>query len=689
MSKEVVLLDDDDSDGDIQEIVPSSSTSNNIVDLTAGGGAAVLSSRKKQKKNRRKSAPSKLSEVQFVGVAAGQQQSTTSNNNAAFRNNNSDDIVEFAGVKRPRHSATSSQNNQFSNAPPSQYQPQSFTNNHFASANGTNNTNGFGGRGGHNNGGAASSRHSFPNSQFGRGSSNNYPNDMLDETIGSSLARFGRGAASNIANVGSSVFNAGLNMLEDVTLPDNSGRNRTNQQQFGRGRGNTGRTGNSYIDQLLGASGLTNDGHNSTIWERQHEQQRRSGGQGMKKRKAPPSSKSKGKTEEQKPSAMEKGKGLQKPQGFDALDMYYPRLKANERTLILHNMILSISSSANNSSASTNIQSKYTTKKFVHEWRVKFEKNNSKPTLWSLAKVLSDEIIRLQQQDDNDDNQKMPANKKKNGKENKSNMKQDNDTDDILVVDSEGKEKKVTLQIGPVSGDILDSLSKYFVAYLNKSKHKSMLDAIEPCQENGLTCSICADEFNPEDTVPCGGLDDIHFYCKGCLSSYCTVTVQSGPIQTMSCPLPSCKALFATADIKSTLSQWDTLMIEHREDGRDRRVALGGEAILHCECGVVAVVTKEDMGDGRITCPGDGCGKRYCAKCGNEDHGKDPCPPPAETLQWLGKNSKPCPNCKNPIEKNGGCDHMTCRPPMGCGHEFWFSCGCNYRGKHTCGKARF
>ena len=556
MSKEVVLLDDDDSDEDVQEIVPS--TSNNIVDLTSGGGGAVSSSSRKKskaekKKKRRKSAPSKLSEVQFVGVAAGQS-SITTNSNASFRNNSNDDIVEFAGVKRPRHSATS-QNNQFSNAP-TQHQPHAFTNNHFASANGTNNnnTNTFGGRGGHNHGGAAaSSRHSFPNSQFGRG----YPNDMLDETIGNSLARFGRGAASNIANVGSSVFNAGLNMLEDVTLPDNLGRNRTNQQQFGRGRGNNGRgSGNSYIDQLLGANGLTNDGHTSTIWEREYEQQRRASSGGMKKRKAPPTSKSKGKTEE-KPTAMEKGKGLQKPQGFDALDMYYPRLKANERTLILHNMILSVSSSANNSSASTTIQSKYSTKKFVHEWRVKFEKNNSKPTLWSLAKGIADEITRLQQDTGDDDNQKMPAKKKKNGKENKSNMKQDNDnTDDILVVDSEGKEKKVTLQIGPVSGDVLDSLSKYFIAYLNKSKHKTMLDAIEPCQSqgNGLTCSICADDFNLEDTVPCGGLDDIHFYCKGCLSSYCTVTVQSGPIQTMSCPLPSCKALFATADIKSTLS---------------------------------------------------------------------------------------------------------------------------------------
>ena len=58
----------------------------------------------------------------------------------------------------------------------------------------------------------------------------------------------------------------------------------------------------------------------------------------------------------------------------------------------------------------------------------------------------------------------------------------------------------------------------------------------------------------------------------------------------------------------------------------------------------------------------------------------------AETLRWLGKqkNVKPCPNCHEMIQKNGGCDHMTCRPPGGCGHEFWFTCGCDYKKPHTC-----
>lgn len=47
----------------------------------------------------------------------------------------------------------------------------------------------------------------------------------------------------------------------------------------------------------------------------------------------------------------------------------------------------------------------------------------------------------------------------------------------------------------------------------------------------------------------------------------------------------------------------------------------------------------------------------------------------SENIKWMMANTKRCPNCRNPIEKNGGCMHMTCgRNAGGCGYEFCWLC---------------
>jgi hypothetical protein len=46
----------------------------------------------------------------------------------------------------------------------------------------------------------------------------------------------------------------------------------------------------------------------------------------------------------------------------------------------------------------------------------------------------------------------------------------------------------------------------------------------------------------------------------------------------------------------------------------------------------------------------------------------------------VSKDTRRCPGCRNLIEKNGGCQHMTCRS---CKHRFWWCCGTTVGKSHS------
>ncbi|THU50575.1 hypothetical protein C4D60_Mb06t21690 [Musa balbisiana] len=76
------------------------------------------------------------------------------------------------------------------------------------------------------------------------------------------------------------------------------------------------------------------------------------------------------------------------------------------------------------------------------------------------------------------------------------------------------------------------------------------------------------------------------------------------------------------------------------------------------------------------------CSHSFCWNCIEEVHRPVDCGTVAkwiiknnaesENTNWILVNSKPCPKCKRPIEKNQGCMHMTCRAP--CKFEFCWLC---------------
>jgi len=92
------------------------------------------------------------------------------------------------------------------------------------------------------------------------------------------------------------------------------------------------------------------------------------------------------------------------------------------------------------------------------------------------------------------------------------------------------------------------------------------------------------------------------------------------------------------------------------------------------------------------------CGFVYCFNCRTEAHwpascieiqwwnkthpgfrGVDPAEAENKSMEWILGHTQDCPKCRNPIEKNGGCNHLTCRA---CNHQYCWVCMGEWSPKH-------
>lgn len=244
------------------------------------------------------------------------------------------------------------------------------------------------------------------------------------------------------------------------------------------------------------------------------------------------------------------------------------------------------------------------------------------------------------------------------------------------------------LQNGNVeTASALSYCHRRLVALDEKAEFNERIDAIEPIdpvtaakdQISFFGCAVCMDSFRVEDVVFCGG-DAAHGLCRPCFRDLCNHCCTDKGVGSagVECPVPECKSRFSRHDVLRSVPAIDVMQMDEREHDRSMRTAMGDAIELRCVCGAAGIIQQNDLGSKVIPCPR--CHRQYCAKCGQAAHGDTPCATPkdkdadekanAKTQAWIRNKTKQCPNCREAVEKNEGCNHVTCR----CGHNWCFLC---------------
>lgn len=197
---------------------------------------------------------------------------------------------------------------------------------------------------------------------------------------------------------------------------------------------------------------------------------------------------------------------------------------------------------------------------------------------------------------------------------------------------------------------------------------------------DGFACDICCEDEPGLQSfaMKCG-----HRFCINCYRQYLSQKIrEEGEAARIKCPGDGCnnivdsKALDLLVAADLTDRYHELLRRTYVDDKENLKWCPAPECIFAIECGV----KKRDLFRVVPTVHCD-CKHSFCFGCTLADHQPTPCglvkkwtkkcEDDSETANWIAANTKECPKCQSTIEKNGGCNHMTCRK---CRNEFCWMC---------------
>ncbi|KAH0538523.1 hypothetical protein FGG08_004910 [Glutinoglossum americanum] len=196
----------------------------------------------------------------------------------------------------------------------------------------------------------------------------------------------------------------------------------------------------------------------------------------------------------------------------------------------------------------------------------------------------------------------------------------------------------------------------------------------------GFVCEICCEDEPGLETyaMKCG-----HRFCVDCYRQYLTQKIKDeGEAARIQCPKEGCSRIVDSKSLDLMVpgdlhERYQVLLTRTYVDDKEN---LKWCPAPNCEYAVECGIKKRQLNQivPSVQCT---CSHSFCFGCTLNEHQPTPCSlvkkwlkkceDDSETANWISANTKECPECGSTIEKNGGCNHMTCRK---CKHEFCWIC---------------
>ena len=196
----------------------------------------------------------------------------------------------------------------------------------------------------------------------------------------------------------------------------------------------------------------------------------------------------------------------------------------------------------------------------------------------------------------------------------------------------------------------------------------------------GDFCLICETKIEPGDAI---SLECNHQFCSNCFREYLNDKVKDQlTLLSTKCPMQYCNFQVHSEIFKKIF------------ENQPNEMNIYNKCLIRnfTESNADIKLCPNPKCDNIIKLPGHGmievkclCGMTFCFKCLREGHRPCDCKmmqiwedknkSEAENLKNILVNLKQCPSCHRYIEKDQGCNHMTCRKEAGgCGYEFCWIC---------------